>query len=63
MMLVECPLKQMKELLNLKNIIIIEKGKKKKLYTNLFNALNAPVAEPGLIKNLLSRSNASNLCV
>ncbi len=30
---------------------------------NLFNALNAPVAEPGLIKNLLSRSKASNLWV
>ena len=62
MMLVEYPSTQRMVLLNLK----FERSRKKNLFEriiNLFNALNAPVAEPGLMKNLLSRSNASNLCV
>jgi hypothetical protein len=61
-MLVEYPSIQKTVLLNL-NSKKNHDWSREKIHTNLFNALNAPVAEPGLMKNLLSRSNASNLCV
>ena len=63
-MLVEYPSRQKKVSLSwMKKKRRIQRSTVRRAEIYLFSALNAPVAEPGLMKNLLSRSNASNLCV